>query len=59
MWELQGPDGAWEYPTSFYSPPLGDSYYGAAFAALAVGIAPDGYADTRRRAPAWTSSVAT
>ena len=46
MWELQGPDGAWEYPTSFYSPPLGDSYYGAAFAALAVGIAPDGYADT-------------
>src|SRR5207247_7541422 len=29
-----------------HSPPLGDSYYGAAFAALAVGIAPDGYADT-------------
>jgi squalene-hopene/tetraprenyl-beta-curcumene cyclase len=46
MWELQGPDGAWEYPTSFYSPPLGDSYYGAAFAALAVGTAPDGYAST-------------
>jgi len=46
MWELQGPDGAWEYPTTFYSPPLGDSYYGAAFAALAVGTAPDGYADT-------------
>lgn len=46
MWELQGPDGAWEYPTTFYSPPLGDSYYGAAFAALAVGVAPDGYAET-------------
>lgn len=46
MWELQGPDGAWEYPTTFYSPPLGDSYYGAVFAALGVGMAPDGYAET-------------
>jgi squalene-hopene/tetraprenyl-beta-curcumene cyclase len=46
MWQLQGPDGAWEYPTTFYSPPLGDSYYGAAFAAIGVGTAPDGYAST-------------
>ena len=46
MWELQGPDGSWEYPTTFYSPPLGDSYYGGVFAALAVGTAPDGYAET-------------
>lgn len=46
VWELQGDDGAWEYPKVFYSPPLGDPYYGAVMAAIGVGQAPDHYADT-------------
>lgn len=46
VWELQGGDGTWKYPNIFYSPPLGDSWYGSAMVALAVGLAPDNYAAT-------------
>ncbi len=46
VWELQGGDGTWKYPKIFYSPPLGDSWYGSAMVALAVGLAPDNYAAT-------------
>jgi squalene-hopene/tetraprenyl-beta-curcumene cyclase len=46
LWTVQASDGAWTYPNIFYSPPLGDSYYGAVMVALGVGVAPDHYADT-------------
>ncbi|MBC2667074.1 squalene--hopene cyclase [Novosphingobium flavum] len=46
--ELQDGDGGWTYPAMFYSPPLGDAWYGAAMVALGTGLAPDGYARTPR-----------
>jgi squalene-hopene/tetraprenyl-beta-curcumene cyclase len=44
MWELQGRDGAWTWNRTGLAPLEHDTYYGAVYAALGVGHAPDGYA---------------
>jgi squalene-hopene/tetraprenyl-beta-curcumene cyclase len=46
MWTLQRPDGGWKWPDCDYAPLEKDEHYGVTVAALAVGLAPDGYADT-------------
>jgi squalene-hopene/tetraprenyl-beta-curcumene cyclase len=46
MWTLQRPEGAWAWNTHELPPLEHDEYYGAAFAAVGVGHAPDGYAQT-------------
>jgi squalene-hopene/tetraprenyl-beta-curcumene cyclase len=48
MWELQQPNGAWNWIKSSYAPLEHDDYYGAAYVALAVGMAPEGYAKTEK-----------
>ncbi len=44
MWTLQKPDGSWNWLKCDWPPLEHDDYYGAAFAALGVGHAPDHYA---------------
>src|SRR5262249_13408204 len=44
MWELQQPDGSWTWNKTALPPLEYDDYYGAVYAALAVGQAPEGYA---------------
>jgi squalene-hopene/tetraprenyl-beta-curcumene cyclase len=46
MWTLQRDDGAWAWNKHELPPLEHDEYYGAAFAAVGVGHAPDGYART-------------
>jgi squalene-hopene/tetraprenyl-beta-curcumene cyclase len=46
MWELQQPDGSWAWNKTGLAPLEHDDYYGAVFAALGVGRAPEGYAQT-------------
>jgi squalene-hopene/tetraprenyl-beta-curcumene cyclase len=46
MWTLQREDGAWDWLKCDWPPYEHDDYYGAVFAALGVGSAPDGYRDT-------------
>jgi squalene-hopene/tetraprenyl-beta-curcumene cyclase len=46
MWTLQQPDGAWDWLKCDWPPLESDDYYGAAFVALGVGLAPDDYAAT-------------
>jgi squalene-hopene/tetraprenyl-beta-curcumene cyclase len=46
VWALQRPDGAWPWNKTGLSPLEYDDYYGATFAAVGVGHAPDGYAQT-------------
>lgn len=46
MWTVQRADGGWRWPHCDYAPMEIDDHYGATVAALAVGIAPDGYAET-------------
>jgi squalene-hopene/tetraprenyl-beta-curcumene cyclase len=48
MWTLQRADGAWEWEKCGWPPFEHDDYYGAALAAVGVGVAPDGYARTAR-----------
>jgi squalene-hopene/tetraprenyl-beta-curcumene cyclase len=48
MWTLQQPDGSWTWNRHELPPLEHDDYYGAAFAAVGVGHAPDGYAQTDR-----------
>jgi squalene-hopene/tetraprenyl-beta-curcumene cyclase len=43
-WELQRPDGAWAWNKTGLAPFEHDDYYGAVYAALGVGHAPEGYA---------------
>lgn len=43
MWTLQRPDGTWDWLKCNWPPYEHDDYYGAVFAALGVGQAPDGY----------------
>ncbi len=43
MWTLQRPDGAWDWLKCDWPPYEHDDYYGATFAALGVGLAPDNY----------------
>jgi squalene-hopene/tetraprenyl-beta-curcumene cyclase len=44
MWTLQKPDGSWSWLKCDWPPYEHDDYYGAVFAALGVGCAPEGYA---------------
>src|SRR5262249_13450863 len=46
MWTLQKPHGAWSWLKCDWPPMEHDDYYGATFAALGVGVAPDAYAQT-------------
>src|SRR5262245_9992041 len=43
MWTVQQKNGAWNWLKCSWPPFEHDDYYGAVFAALGVGIAPDGY----------------
>lgn len=44
MWELQQPDGSWTWNKTGLAPLEHDDYYGAVYAAIGVGHAPEGYA---------------
>lgn len=44
MWKVQKEEGAWNWLKCRWPPFEHDDYYGAALAALGVGVAPDGYA---------------
>ena len=46
MWTLQRTDGAWDWEKCTWPPFEFDDYYGAVYAAVGVGAAPDGYAKT-------------
>jgi squalene-hopene/tetraprenyl-beta-curcumene cyclase len=46
MWELQRPDGSWTWNKEDLAPLEYDDYYGAVYAALGVGHAPEGYAQS-------------
>jgi len=46
MWTVQRDDGGWKWPHCDYAPLEIDDHYGATLAALAVGMAPEGYAQT-------------
>lgn len=46
MWTVQRDDGGWRWPHCDYAPLEIDDHYGVTLAALTVGIAPDGYANT-------------
>jgi squalene-hopene/tetraprenyl-beta-curcumene cyclase len=47
-WTLQRKDGAWNWDKCGWPPMEHDDYYGAAFIAMGVGIAPDDYARTEK-----------
>ena len=49
MWELQQPDGSWAWNKTGLAPLEYDDYFGAVYAALGVGQAPDGYARSTGR----------
>jgi squalene-hopene/tetraprenyl-beta-curcumene cyclase len=46
MWTVQAPDGGWTWLKCGWPPFEHDDYYGAVFAGVGVGIAPDNYAQT-------------
>lgn len=46
MWELQREDGGWNWLKCDWPPMESDDDYGVPFAALGVGVAPEGYAQT-------------
>ncbi len=46
MWTLQKPEGAWNWLKCGWPPMEHDDYYGAVYAAFAVGMAPDNYAQS-------------
>jgi squalene-hopene/tetraprenyl-beta-curcumene cyclase len=46
MWTLQQETGSWDWLKCNWQPLEADDYYGVAFAAVGVGVAPDGYAAT-------------
>ena len=46
MWTVQRADGGWKWPDCNYAPMEIDDHYGVTVAALAVGMAPDAYAET-------------
>jgi len=46
MWTLQRPDGSWEWPFRDTPPLKLSEHYGVTLAAIAAGLAPDGYAST-------------
>ncbi len=48
VWTVQQKDGAWDWIKCGWPPLEHDDYYGATFAAVGVGVAPDGYAGTEK-----------
>ena len=50
IWTLQRADGSFDWLKCDLPPYEHDDYYGAVFAALGVGLAPDGYAKTEKAA---------
>jgi squalene-hopene/tetraprenyl-beta-curcumene cyclase len=46
MWKLQRADGSWDWNKHQLPPQEYDDYYGAVFAAVGVGHAPEGYAQS-------------
>src|SRR5262249_42731388 len=44
LWPVQRPDGGWEWPFRDVPPIKITEHYGVTFAALGVGLAPEGYA---------------
>jgi squalene-hopene/tetraprenyl-beta-curcumene cyclase len=46
MWELQQADGSWTWNKENLAPLEHDDYYGAVYAAVGVGHAPEGYAQS-------------
>ncbi len=48
MWTTQRDDGGWDWPDCEYAPIETDDHYGVTLAALTVGVAPDGYAQTEK-----------
>jgi squalene-hopene/tetraprenyl-beta-curcumene cyclase len=50
IWTLQREDGGFDWLKCDWPPYEHDDYYGAVFAALGVGLAPEGYAKTERAA---------
>lgn len=46
MWTLQKPNGAWNWLKCNWPPQEHDDEFGAVFAAVGVGLAPEGYAKT-------------
>ncbi|MBI2823198.1 MAG: squalene--hopene cyclase [Planctomycetia bacterium] len=46
MWTLQREDGGWTWIKCDWPPMESDDYFGATFAAVGAGVAPEGYADT-------------
>src|SRR5262245_11765629 len=46
MWELQRKDGSWTWNKTGLAPLEHDDYFGAVYAALGVGHAPEGYAQS-------------
>jgi squalene-hopene/tetraprenyl-beta-curcumene cyclase len=51
MWTLQKPDGGWNWLKCGWPPYEHDDYFGAVFAAIGVGFAPEGYAQTPQPQP--------
>jgi squalene-hopene/tetraprenyl-beta-curcumene cyclase len=51
MWELQQKDGSWTWNKTGLAPLEHDDYYGAVYAALGVGHAPEGYAQSDAAKP--------
>jgi squalene-hopene/tetraprenyl-beta-curcumene cyclase len=48
MWTLQQPNGSWNWLKCNWPPSEHDDYYGAVYAAVGVGLAPDGYAESEK-----------
>jgi squalene-hopene/tetraprenyl-beta-curcumene cyclase len=46
LWTVQREDGGWRWPHCDYAPLEIDDHYGATLAAVTIGVAPDGYAQT-------------
>ena len=51
MWELQEPSGAWAWNKTGLAPLEHDDYYGAVYAAVGVGHAPENYAKSAAAKP--------
>lgn len=51
MWTLQKPNGSWDWLKCNWPPYEHDDYYGAVFAALGVGNAPDDYRNAKSAQP--------
>jgi squalene-hopene/tetraprenyl-beta-curcumene cyclase len=46
MWTIQKEDGSWKWPDCSWPPLEHDQFYGVAYVAVAVGMAPDNYRET-------------